>query len=100
MKNIRILLIDDELGFTQVIKRTLERKGGFEVLVDNNGGDACRIAGEFLPDMILLDIQMPKANGVFIAQELQVVPELSRIPIDYVTGISPKENTVPHTSLG
>jgi CheY-like chemotaxis protein len=100
VETTRILIIDDEAGFTRVVKAILERRGGFEVLVDNHGNEACRIAEEFRPDLILLDIQMPKANGFFIAHDLQNIPALSGIPIVYVTGIVRKESTSPHKSLG
>lgn len=100
MNTPRILIIDDDVRFTQLVKMTLERKAGYEVFVDNDGTEPRKTVAEFLPDLILLDIQMPKANGARIAQDLQDAPELSEIPIIYVTGIVPKEVSLPHKSLG
>jgi len=55
----RILLIDDEKSFTQMLKLNLEMSGLYEVREENRGVHALAAAREFAPDLVFLDIMMP-----------------------------------------
>jgi CheY-like chemotaxis protein len=87
MNERRVMIIDDEPGFTRLLKLTLERSGGFEVLEENNGTKAWMAAREFNPDIIFLDVVMPEIDGGDVAQQIRSDPALAHVPIVFLTAI-------------
>jgi CheY-like chemotaxis protein len=83
----RIFVVDDESGFTRLLKLTLERTGRYVVREENDGTQAWLAAREFRPDIIFLDIVMPKIDGGNVAQQIRSDPMLSRVPIIFLTAI-------------
>ncbi len=93
----RVLVIDDETGFTQLLKMNLEREGRFHVHVENNSMRALTAAREFKPDVILLDIVMPGMDGGDLAASFSSDPELSKIPVIMVTALVAHGETSPES---
>ena len=60
----RVLLIDDEPDFTYMMKLNLEKTGRYEVCEENKAIEAFETAKRFKPDLILLDIIMPRMSGL------------------------------------
>jgi CheY-like chemotaxis protein len=90
---IRILLIDDEAAFTRMVKLNMEATGKYAVRTVNESRQARMIAREFQPDIILLDIVMPEADGGDVAIQLRGDPMLKDIPIIFVSAmVSRKES--------
>jgi len=88
----RILVIDDEPSFTRMVCRTLEADLRYIVREVNRSTDALASAVEFKPDLVLLDIVMPEADGGDIASSLREHPVTANIPILFVSAmVSPKE---------
>ena len=83
----RIFIVDDESGFTRLLKLTLENTGRYEVLEENDGTKAWLKAREFKPDIIFLDIIMPKVDGGDVAQQIRADPLLAGVPIVFLTAI-------------
>ena len=83
----KILLVDDEESITRTLKLFLDRRGGYEVRVENRGSQAVKVARDFRPDLIVLDIVMPDSDGGAIAQDLGEDPELKSIPIVFLSAI-------------
>ncbi len=83
----KILVIDDEVGFTKLLKMNLERTGKYEVRIENESTNAIAIAREFQPDLILLDIVMPDMDGGDVAAMMQADPMLARTPIIMLTAL-------------
>ena len=83
----KVLIVDDESGFTRLVKLTLERSGNFKVLEQNDGSQAWLTARDFKPDIIFLDVVMPKADGGEVAQQIRSNPLLSKIPVIFLTAI-------------
>jgi len=83
----RIFVVDDESGFTRLLKLTLEHTGHYIVKEENDGTQAWLAAREFRPDIIFLDIVMPKIDGGDVAQQIRSDPMLARIPIIFLTAI-------------
>jgi len=83
----KILLVDDEAGFTQLLKMNLERAGGYEVRIENDSTKALATARAFMPDAILLDVVMPGMDGGDVQAQLQSTPLLSHIPIVMLTAL-------------
>lgn len=89
----RVLLVDDEAGFTKLVKLTLERSGRFIVKEVNEGDKAWLIARDWKPDIIFLDVIMPKIDGGEVAQQVRSDPMLAHVPIVFLTAIvSQKES--------
>jgi len=66
----RVLAVDDEADILQLIKIKLTR-AGFEVLTARDGDEALLVAEREKPDVVLLDVMMPKRDGCSVAQELK-----------------------------
>jgi CheY-like chemotaxis protein len=88
-----ILMIDDDHGFTRSAKLALERTGDYFVCEENDAAKAHDTAQRFKPDLILLDIAMPKTDGGEVAARIQSDPGLRRVPIVFLTALVTKEET-------
>ena len=83
----RILVVDDDVSLCRLIKLTIEKTGRFEVRSENLTCSVLRVAREFKPDMVLLDIDMPGRDGGELAIALRADPELGNVPILFLTGL-------------
>src|SRR5436190_9984721 len=81
----KILLVDDEKSFTSLLKLNLEDTGDYEVHVENWAEDALSAAQKFKPDMVLLDIIMPRMPGGDVAAQIDADPDLKGTPIVFLT---------------
>jgi len=71
MARVRILLVDDFALFRSYVRRILEKHLEWQVIGEVGDGDtALRMATELRPDLILLDIGLPRVNGIEVAQQL------------------------------
>jgi CheY-like chemotaxis protein len=82
----KILIVDDEPDIIAVMKYTLEREG-FEVITAYNGEEGVRKAKENLPDLIILDVLMPKMSGDIAGARLREDPLTGSIPVIYLTNV-------------
>jgi CheY-like chemotaxis protein len=85
MAKKRILLVDDEKSLTTLLKLNLEETGNYEVRVENWPEDAAPAAREFDPDILLLDLIMPRMPGGNVAALFDADPVLKQIPIVFLT---------------
>lgn len=92
----KILIIDDEPGFTKIVKLTLEGRDSYEVRELNNPAMAVHVARQFSPDIILLDIIMPKFDGGDVISQLRNDPVLKKIPVLFVTATVLKSEVDAH----
>ena len=83
----RILIVDDDSNSTHVVKVLLERSGPYLVLEENDPTKADQTAHNFKPDLILLDIVMPKMDGGELATQIEADRELHDIPIIFLTAL-------------
>ena len=91
MDKKRIMIVDDEKGFTDMLKLNLESTGKYEVRIVNNPANAVLAATQFKPQLILLDIIMPNMEGPDVAIELKSTPETEEIPIVFLTATVTRE---------
>ncbi len=96
----RIMVIDDESGFTRLLKLTLEKTGNYRVLEENDATRAFDAARIFLPHLILLDIVMPKMDGGGVASQMQSDPVLRKVPIVFLTAIVSPQEVTPGALIG
>ena len=80
----KILVVDDEKDITETISFMLKAEG-YEVFVGNDGEEGLKLAKEIIPDLIILDVMMPKINGYKIARLLKYDNKYKQIPIVMVT---------------
>ncbi len=83
----KILIIDDEKDM-QVYLGTLFRKAGYETKTASNGEEGLDLADTFQPDLITLDLLMPKQSGVKAYRSLRISPRTDSIPIVVLTGLT------------
>lgn len=80
----KILLVDDSKT-SLLIAESLLRKGNYEVVIARDGEEALRAATRELPDLILMDVVMPKMDGLAACRALRELPSTSATPIILVT---------------
>lgn len=101
MKPKRILVVDDEPGFTRLLKLNLEKTGRFEVRTVNQAPATLAAAREFKPDLILLDVVMPGLDGGEVIRLLRADPTLQSIPVLFLTAtVAPAEMSEEGLSSG
>jgi CheY-like chemotaxis protein len=86
-KRARILLVDDYVDALDMWALYL-RSRGYEVLTSGDGLKAVEMAGEHLPDLIILDLDLPGITGVEAARRLQGLSKTAHIPLIAATGYS------------
>ncbi len=86
-KTIRILLIDDDVDFVKATTKVLESKP-YEVMVAFDGKEGLEKARSEKPDLVLLDILMPKVDGFAVADQFKKDESLSKIPVVALTSFS------------
>ncbi len=97
----RILIVDDEEKFTQLVKFNLERGGDYRVFIEHKGAHAISTAKQLSPDLIFLDIIMPDANGVEVMRHMKEDPFFAGIPIVFLSAFSGVlEGRDPEYSIG
>ena len=79
------MIVDDEPGFTRMVKLTLEASGNYEVCEQNNPVLATQTARRLSPDIILMDVVMPEMDGGEVLSQLEADPVLKCIPVIFVT---------------
>ncbi len=83
-KKPTVLVVDDSITIRKVTKRFLERNN-FKVVTAKDGIDAVQALQDFTPDMILLDIEMPRMDGYELAAHVRNNTRLKNVPIIMIT---------------
>lgn len=84
---IKILLVDDENDILEIIGYNLEQEG-FSVLTACDGQQAIKVAQKYAPHLILMDIMMPKMDGIEACSQLRAMPEFTNTIIALLTARS------------
>jgi len=96
MNKNRILVIDDNVGVTKMLKAGLERTGLYEVREENSGQGGLEMARQFQPDLVLLDVMMPNMSGEEVARRIAAEPTLKETKIVYLTGLVSENDPSGH----
>jgi len=86
---VKILLVEDSKLLRITNKRTLV-KAGYDVISAEDGEEALRCAKEQKPDLILLDLLMPKVSGLEVLTRLKHNRDTAKIPVVALSGLSDK----------
>lgn len=92
-----ILLAEDEPALGLIIKESLETRN-FEVLLCDNGEKAMKVYTEQQPELLVLDVMMPKKDGFTLAKEIRAIDDA--IPIIFLTAKSQTQDVVEGFSIG
>jgi two-component system alkaline phosphatase synthesis response regulator PhoP len=93
MDQKKILVVDDEVDLVETIRFPLEAEG-FNVLVAYNGEDALNMARTENPDLILLDIMLPKLDGYKVCRLLKFDERFRNIPIIMLTARAQEKDRI------
>lgn len=80
----KILVVEDERDIRDLIEFTL-KYAGHEVIKTNNGADAIDIVAEVMPDLILMDVRMPRMTGYEACRVLKTMDKVSQIPVVFLS---------------
>ena len=89
----KILVVDDEVDLVETIRFPLEAEG-YTVLVSYNGEDALNQARKEIPDLILLDLMLPKLDGYKICRLLKFDTRYKHIPILMLTAKTQEKDKI------
>ncbi len=85
MNKRKILIIDDELNFSEMVKLNLESTHQYEVEIETDSSNALFAVRQHHPDLILLDVIMAKKEGPEVEHEIRKDPMLKEIPTIFLT---------------
>ena len=97
MSKTTILLAEDETALGMIIKESLETRD-FNVLYCENGEEALRVYQEKKPELLVLDVMMPKKDGFTLAKEIRM--ENEEIPILFLTAKSQTQDVIEGFNIG
>lgn len=100
MKLQRILYVEDEPDIQAVAKLALEMVGGYQVIICSNGQQALDTVGDFVPDLILLDVMMPGMDGPATLQKLRANLPTASIPVIFLTAKVQPNEVAQYQALG
>jgi two-component system alkaline phosphatase synthesis response regulator PhoP len=95
----RVLIADDEPDILEIIKYNLQING-YIVEIAKDGDEAIKKAKEYKPDLIILDIMMPKKNGIEVCKILRSQPEFNDTVIIFLTALNDELSHVKGLEFG
>lgn len=81
----KILVVDDEEDMQKILKIRLEQEN-FNVLIAGDGESGAKVTEQEMPDLILLDIMMPKVDGYSCLKSIRGLPKTKDIPVIMLSG--------------
>ncbi len=84
MDSVKILIVDDEVDILEFLQYNLVKEG-YEVLIASDGEEGIKIAEREHPQLVILDIMMPKMDGVEVCRYLRSKPEFDKTLIAFLT---------------
>ncbi len=99
-KQLRVLIVDDEQDFVEILSMRLEASGAFSVAKAFDGEAGLQKARSFKPHVVLLDLLMPKLDGWELCQRLRSEPETRNIPLVVITAVRTEEAQARARAMG
>ncbi|GAB4409610.1 MAG: response regulator [Anaerolineales bacterium] len=93
LRRTRILAVDDERSILDIIRRRLEPEG-YEVITARDGEEALKVALEWEPDLAILDVIMPKMDGLELCRRMREHPNLAALPVLFLTSRESVEDRI------
>src|SRR5687768_4915343 len=99
MKPRKVLIADDEPDIVEILEYNLVKEG-YEVITAKDGDEALDKAKKNLPDLVILDIMMPKKNGVEVCEILRAQPQFKETLILFLTALSDEATQIKGLTTG
>jgi len=99
IRNMKILIVEDEEALRKVLQEKMEHSG-FETFVAKDGDEAWDMAKNKNPDLILLDLVLPKRSGFDVLGLLKQNSELKDIPVIVLSNLAEDENLKKALAMG
>jgi two-component system, OmpR family, alkaline phosphatase synthesis response regulator PhoP len=96
----RVLVVEDEADIARLIKHSLERDNDLQVQIASRGDDALELVAGSIPDLIILDINLPVLSGFEVCRVLRARPATSHVPIIMLTARAAENDRVSGLDLG
>jgi two-component system alkaline phosphatase synthesis response regulator PhoP len=95
----KVLIADDEPDILEILKYNLEKEG-YQVATAKDGDDALDKAKKFSPELVVLDIMMPRKNGVEVCELLRAQPQFKDTLIMFLTALSDEATQIKGLTTG
>ncbi|MFN7020638.1 MAG: response regulator [Phycisphaerales bacterium] len=95
----RVLVVEDEADLADLVSYNL-RRAGYDVEVARDGSAALRMASEIPPDLVVLDLMLPKVTGLEVAREIRTNPKTNGLPILMLTAKAEEADQVAGLQVG
>lgn len=96
---MKVLIVEDEEALSSVLQEKFNNEG-YETKIARDGEEVLGLAESFRPDMILLDLILPKKDGLAVLAELKANPKLKTMPVIVLSNLSGDESIKKALSLG
>jgi CheY-like chemotaxis protein len=96
----KILVAEDEADIRELVAFSLENIGGFQVVKARNGVEAVEVARTEIPDLILMDVRMPRMTGVEACAKLKTIPETKDIPVVFLSAMGQEQEIQQGMDVG
>jgi len=94
-----VLIVEDEGAMQRALKNKLEN-AGYTVVTADDGAEALKEMAATEPDLMLLDLIMPKLDGISVLREIKTDEKLGRIPVIILTNLSSGDKVAEAMQLG
>lgn len=98
MAKKRVLVVEDERKLCALLKEALEPE--YAVLVAEDGREGLALARQTKPDLILLDLRLPRIDGYNVLRALKMSPDTIEIPVVIVSAVSESDSLLKANTLG
>jgi DNA-binding response OmpR family regulator len=95
-----VLVVEDERDIAALVKQTIEREGDIDTQVVHSGDDALRVAAEWAPDLVILDLNLPVLSGLEVCRVLRANDATAGIAIVMLTARTAETDRVVGLNLG
>src|SRR6266550_486856 len=96
----RVLVVEDEQDIAGLIKHALEREAAVDVEIAGSGDAALKSVAEDLPDLVILDLNLPVLSGVEVCRIMRGRPETAKVPIIMLTARSTESDRITGLDVG
>lgn len=99
MANKKVLIVDDEIDIVEILKSKLQEQG-YDVICAFDGEEALEKVRQEKPDLVILDVMLPKMDGYQVCSIMQSEAGMKDIPVVMLTACSRMENIKMGMELG
>jgi DNA-binding response OmpR family regulator len=97
---LKVLIVEDDADVMEMLRRHLEKAGGFVISSADDGVAALRLARRELPDVIILDLMLPRMSGLEVCRTLKASPATAGISILMLTAQAEEIDRIVGLELG